>query len=690
MTGKFFHFFRFIDIFGIPPLFTIRGHQTFQTTIGSTLTLICSLTMIVYISIFINQMTEHKNPSILTTIYNDEIPKSIYLTNKNFSFAFGLQNQEYTNFIDESIYNVNAVQTKVILRNNNTYFSSYPIQIIKCSQHQFELIPQYYTNLPLNDLYCLNGSVYELDGEFKREFFTYIKLNFSKCYNSTENNFTCKSNEELNNILSGGFLGIFMTDYNIVPSKYKYPYNSYGKNLYTTFSVNFFNDVFLYLKSIEIITDSGYFFENKNKLKFSAYDYIYSNLDHRHSNNFLSLTIRLSPKREVYERSYIKLQTIFSNFGGMLKMTLIFGEYSIYFIRMVLYKNYILEFFNMDESEIRLKKVREKYTNIRKHLSTQSKINFLNSSGFSIYNNSFNNDNKNNHNNNPNNSYSLNNNYINSNNIKSNNNDNNNINSNNNNVRFSNKTINKTRNITPDNKSLNRKINTFILKKENLKFKKLDSKNLLSPSYTSPHYLYNSPRKSWNNLFENAQGKYFLRQTTNAINDQYNDIMRRKSFYEAGHNIFNGLAEPNKELTRIQKQSTINVIGSNNKLRQLREISLPKTKVRIIKIPSFWSDFLCKKNTFQTIKQVHDNFKEIQFLLDIVHYLKSENTLNIILKYFFDEEQRKVLSYTYSFEADFELEKKGYEYMIKHRKNIIENDNNVNTTGVKNNNNIDN
>ena len=37
-------------------------------------------------------------------------------------------------------------------------------------------------------------------------------------------------------------------------------------------------------------------------------------------------------------------------------------------------------------------------------------------------------------------------------------------------------------------------------------------------------------------------------------------------------------------------------------------------------------------------------------------------------KYFFTEEQRKILSYTYSFEADFELEKKGYDYMIKHKK----------------------
>ena len=101
-------------------------------------------------------------------------------------------------------------------------------------------------------------------------------------------------------------------------------------------------------------------------------------------------------------------------------------------------------------------------------------------------------------------------------------------------------------------------------------------------------------------------------------------------------------------------------------------VSIPKTKLRFIKVPGFCSDFVCRKNTIKTIKQVHENFKEIQFLLDIVHYLKSENELNIIEKYFFTEEQRKILSYTYSFEADFGLERKGYEYMIRHKKSKLD------------------
>ena len=100
-----------------------------------------------------------------------------------------------------------------------------------------------------------------------------------------------------------------------------------------------------------------------------------------------------------------------------------------------------------------------------------------------------------------------------------------------------------------------------------------------------------------------------------------------------------------------------------------KNLFIPKTQLRVIKVPGFCNDFICKKNTIKTIKQVHENYKEIQFLLDIIHYLKSENELNIIGKFFLTEEQRKILSYSYSFEADFRMEREGYDYMIKHEKN---------------------
>ena len=624
MGSKLFSIFKYLDMFGIPPLFTIRGHQTFQTSIGSILTILCFLIMIIYVSYFFKQMIYHTNPSILSSIYNDEIPKFINLTKKNFSFAFGLQNKEYTNYIDESVYIVKGVQTKVYLRKNgSSEIYQTPIKIIKCNEYNFNIIPEYFEKLPLNDLYCLNDEFYEIEGEYKREIYSYIKLNFSKCENSTENNFYCKPLEVIDEYLYGGFIGIFMIDYSLVPRDYNNPFISYGKNLYNSFSGKFFVDLFLYLKNIEIITDQGYFFTEKKKLNFAAYDYLHTNIDHRISDHFLSLTIRVSSKREIHERSYIKIQSIFSNIGGMLKILLLFGEYSIYFIKMTLYKNYILEFFNLDESEIRLKEVREKYSSIRKHLSTQSKINILTLSNLSN-NNSF---------------------------VLNNNNINNSKNNNNNNIHNS--------NIIIPNNMLNQsqcKYNSLIHQSK-MQLQINNKNSPLSPSKNSLkiNNIFYTPRKSVNQV-----NNFFLRPPTVFENNEIKRSTKTSQF-----NIINN------ETREIKKKNSLFV--NNTSIKMLQSISIPKTKVRIIKIPSFWKDFLCKKKTCVTIKKVNNNYKEIQFLLDIVHYLKSENTLNIIIKYFFSEEQRKALSYTYTFETDFELEKIGYEYMIKHKKNIIEN-----------------
>ena len=626
MGSKLFSIFKYLDMFGIPPLFTIRGHQTFQTSIGSILTILCFLIMIIYVSYFFKQMIYHTNPSILSSIYNDEIPKFINLTKKNFSFAFGLQNKEYTNYIDESVYIVKGVQTKVYLRKNgSSEIYQTPIKIIKCNEYNFNIIPEYFEKLPLNDLYCLNDEFYEIEGEYKREIYSYIKLNFSKCENSTENNFYCKPLEVIDEYLYGGFIGIFMIDYSLVPRDYNNPFISYGKNLYNSFSGKFFVDLFLYLKNIEIITDQGYFFTEKKKLNFAAYDYLHTNIDHRISDHFLSLTIRVSSKREIHERSYIKIQSIFSNIGGMLKILLLFGEYSIYFIKMTLYKNYILEFFNLDESEIRLKEVREKYSSIRKHLSTQSKINILTLSNLSN-NNSF---------------------------VLNNNNINNSKNNNNNNIHNS--------NIIVPNNMLNQsqcKYNSLIHQSK-MQLQINNKNSPLSPSKNSLkiNNIFYTPRKSVNQV-----NNFFLRPPTVFENNEIKRSTKTSQF-----NIINN------ETREIKKKNSLFV--NNTSIKMLQSISIPKTKVRIIKIPSFWKDFLCKKKTCVTIKKVNNNYKEIQFLLDIVHYLKSENTLNIIIKYFFSEEQRKALSYTYTFETDFELEKKGYEYMIKHKKNLIENPN---------------
>ena len=661
--------FKRLDIFGVAPLFTIRGRPTFQTQIGSCLTILCIFLMGIYVLVFLNQMINHKSPDLQSSIYYDEIPQEIQLNKNNFSFAFGLQTKDYENYIDDSIYNVKAHQIKLEFIRNGIYnYEDIPLKLINCSQYNFEMIPEFFKKLPLNNLYCIDNDI-NLKGEFKKEYWNYIRLNFSKCENSTENGNKCKSEEEINKLLSAGYIGIFIPDYSFEPTKYSSPYSPYIKNLYKAFSIKYFEDIFFYFKIVQIITDSGYFFEDKKTIKFATFDYTQNDIDFRESNHFLSLTIRVSSKREIFQRSYIKLQEIFSNVGGMLKIVLLAGEYSVYFIRMLLYKNYILEFFNLDESEIRLKEVRKIY-NLQKGKTNLDTL-FSNISKHSIGNNNLQ--------------------IIEEKSESGNNNDNSEC-SNKDSKQGSFILSNKNNKAVENNFLLqNKGTYSFLNSKKETKImlyrgatanvnnysSKKNSKTLL-PHINLP---YDRQKSAINNLKRNTiisnSGRNFEGQKMSFFNNNINNnnnnstkSSKRKSMISIDHFNFDKQKNNIPELNILNKNS----LKNNN--------FMPKTQLRVIKVPGFCADFVCKKNTFKTIKQVHENYKEIQFLLDIVHYLKSENELNIIEKYFFTEEQRKILSYTYSFEADFKLEREGYDYMIKHEKNKFD-DKEVNETCQK-------
>ena len=634
--------FKRLDIFGAPPLFTIRGKSTFQTLIGSCLSLICIFLMTIYVLVFLNQMINHKSPDLRSTIYYDEIPQEIQLKKNNFSFVFGLQTKEFVNYIDESVYKVQAYQTKIKINKNGFYnITKENLKIITCKDNIFQIIPENFKQLPLNNLYCIDNDII-LKGEYMKEEWNYIRLNFSKCENSTENK--CKSEEEINKLLSGGYIGIFIPDYSFEPTKYFAPYNPYIKNVYKAFSIKYFEDIFFYFKSVQIITDSGYFFEDKKIIKFATYDYIQNDIDFRESKHFLSLTIRVSSKREVHERNYIKLQEIVSNVGGMLKIVLLFGEYSVYFIRMLLYKNYILEFFNLDESEIRLKEVRKIY-NIPKGKSNIENL-FSNLSKHSLGNNGL-------------------------------------------------QIIEeKSESIQNNEESLNKNIkreNSFVLSKKSSKFENnfvIEKKGTFS-SYNSNKEtrklfyrgitanMNNIPSQlnSINSMISNVNVPYNRQKSAVSDNPRKNNILTNNAVsYERQKSGF----YTNNNGIKISQRKSMNSVGTSN-LDSKSDLNLlhkstkknlmPKTQLRVIKVPGFCVDFVCKKNTLKIIKQVNENYKEIQFLLDIVHYLKSQNEINIMEKCFFTEEQRRILSYTYSFEADFKLEREGYDYMIKHEKN---------------------
>ena len=175
-----------------------------------------------------------------------------------------------------------------------------------------------------------------------------ILFNFEKCVNSTENNFTCESLDEIDNTLNGGYIELFITDTTIIPNDYKKPIKTFGRNIFNSLNGKDYSEFWLYLKRMDVITDNGLIFHNYNKkytIAFDRFNFLkYTSKD----NIFLQIAFKLATTREVYHRSYKKIQEICADLSGLSNGLIVFLELFFYIFKKTFYKNYLLQFFNLD------------------------------------------------------------------------------------------------------------------------------------------------------------------------------------------------------------------------------------------------------------------------------------------------------------------------------------------------------
>ena len=344
-------YFLLIDIFGSKARFTINGHKTYQTVFGSIITLISYSVIFVFFIVFSKEIIYHKKPNVISSDLIDSSPLHFLLTNE-FIWAISLQFLNYSMYIDERVYTLKAYAAISNVNDDGTASETQVnLNLVKCSNYSFSVIPEYFHGLALENLYCVNLTGIELRGVYMEDKWTTINFRFMKCINSTDNNNFCKTPDEISEILNGGYIGIFTTDYQIIPSNYNNPAQIYGKNIFTSFSIKQYMDFWVYFQIKQINTDKGILFESILTETFLTFESTSENKDYRESDNFLTVYIRESTNRKVLDRTYSKFQDIAANIGGIIKIIFIIGEIITYFIRRTLYKNYVLQFFNLDESK---------------------------------------------------------------------------------------------------------------------------------------------------------------------------------------------------------------------------------------------------------------------------------------------------------------------------------------------------
>ena len=299
---------------------------------GLTLTLIyilISLTIFIYYTVSVIKREELQVHD--STEYSMGAPY-INLNNSNlFYLAFGVENSvNASRFIDERIYRARAIfyygeKDSAGAFNTVEYRD---LKIEKCKVEKFGKDYQHlFTDGEFDNSYCVENFDIALTGGFIYDKFSCIRIQIYPCVNKTENNNHCKPQEEIDQVLAGGYFSVLLKDIGLNPNNYTNPTLPTIQDFYTTISKDFFKDVIFNYEITDVVTDYGIFNEYKKKNRYLKFDKIKETFYLRDDKEFYykgknicKVEIRLSDNIHVQRRSYKKMSSVFSTTGGYMQV----------------------------------------------------------------------------------------------------------------------------------------------------------------------------------------------------------------------------------------------------------------------------------------------------------------------------------------------------------------------------------
>ena len=321
----------YFDMYSKKLGFFFNNHEKISSYNGLFLSLVY---IFVSLILFIQQiiiMIKRKELNVYdSTIYAQEMP-NINVDINQLYFAFGLEDPLTSNrFIDEGIYipKIAFVEKKKIndkLVTVNTTF----LPLERCDVTNFGKTYQHlFLKDELNNSYCLKDFNYNLNfvGGYKYEKFSYIRLRIYPCVNNSENNNSCKPQEEIDHYMASGYFSIIIKDFGLNPSNYFFPTIPTLQDLYTTIDKKIYRNYILNFGVTETHTDTGLFNENIEKGRYFQYRKETQTFSFRDEHEYyegksiILVQFKLDDTIVIQKRSYTKIPEIFSRIGGYMQL----------------------------------------------------------------------------------------------------------------------------------------------------------------------------------------------------------------------------------------------------------------------------------------------------------------------------------------------------------------------------------
>ena len=352
---------KYFDLFGMQFNFYVGNKRKLYTSYGGIISLVFILFCIcIFFSVGIKDLL-YKNPiSNISIDSKAGYHKVKFNTEKLWIpwriIDFNEKPVDFKNLLYPTIYYNKGQKDNI---NDGFIFEVNYINYKLCNETDFaQRGNNYYIDVPLDELYCMEIQNVELGGGWTSDFMYYIELDIFLCkggINYNETNENCTTYDRLRENFVENITWAFEYFYPIVefqPTNYENPVIVVYKSHFYNFNRLLNRNERIYIQQYILNDDKSLLFNNE--INSSFWGYISSDFDitaisdpfiQTSSSTLFSLNIFLDQGKEYYFRRYNKIFTIIANAFPLFNALFFVFDSSTYMIKTIMTEKYLSELF---------------------------------------------------------------------------------------------------------------------------------------------------------------------------------------------------------------------------------------------------------------------------------------------------------------------------------------------------------
>ena len=311
------------DSFKSPFHFLFHGKRNIHFPFGIILSLLINFVSFCLLITLLFELLNHSKPSVNYAKFHSSMTSNMTLNSKNLLFTIAFRDNNYNLIKDPSIASIIATYERTVSINGDLKIDIIDLDFMNCS-NIYPLFKEFgienrFNSSGLIDYNCYNYSEpIIIGGKNGTDFYANLAFYITKCRNSSDSNISCKSEEEINNLIQNGFLQITYVSSYVDINNFSHPIQYVTEDTYIMFDVLMNKKIDIHFSSLEIHSENNIIFSNEKKEIATKHDVTTTDIISVLENGIVS-SIMVCPSFTVdkYYRRYIKIQEIGASIGGL-------------------------------------------------------------------------------------------------------------------------------------------------------------------------------------------------------------------------------------------------------------------------------------------------------------------------------------------------------------------------------------